>query len=228
MTATKTLTANLTATGTVTNTWSVTGTGTVTGTSTGTATGTTACVSVAATPTVVGIPTPTPAEPVNVFVPLYLPQQISGGNPVGLCLGPNDTNVAGIPDWATNGLQNAKTISPYLVPKDGTLNSFYIGMAGAAISQGGPVSNPYIRIDIYQINWNTTTLLETLNIPLNAAQTGINNTTTSGNMMQTSLKNIGLALTAGTFIGVVFVPQGGDNSKINAILNLFGQMAISY
>jgi hypothetical protein len=125
-------------------------------------------------------------------------------------------------------MQNAKTASPYLVPANGTIRSIYFGMAGAAISQGGPVSSPYMRIDIYRLNWNTTTLLQTLNVALDAAKTGINNATTSGNMIQTSVTSIGLAVSAGDFIGVVFVPQSGDNSKINAVLNLFGQMAITF
>jgi hypothetical protein len=59
--------------------------------------------------------------------------------------------------------------------------------------------------------------------------TGVNNTTSSGNMVQTaSVTGIGVVVTAGAVLGVVFVPQSGDNSKINAVLNLFCQMAISF
>jgi hypothetical protein len=162
-------------------------------------------------------------------VPLYLPQSVSGGNPVGLCLGPNDANAAGLPSWAANGMQNAKTVSPYLVPKAGAVQSLICTMEGAAISQGGPVSSPYMRIDIYSLQWNSATLLYTASVPLTTGVTGVNNTTSSGNMVQTaSVTGIGVVVTAGAVLGVVFVPQSGDNSKINAVLNLFCQMAISF
>ena len=98
-------------------------------------------------------------------------------------------------------------------------------MAGAAISMGVNPFGTYMRIDFYKYNWNTRTLLQTFNVPLNDALVGINNTTTDIDRVQTVvLSNINLSLVQGDAFGVVFVPQGGDFSRINAVINLFGTL----
>ena len=151
-------------------------------------------------------------------------KSISGGDPVGFSTSEN-TNANGLTTYATNGLQNDKNIFPIIAPLNGKIDSMVFKMAGAAISMGGNPFGTYMRIDFYKYNWNTRTLLQTFNVPLNDALVGINNTTTDIDRVQTVvLSNINLSLVQGDAFGVVFVPQGGDFSRINAVINLFGTL----
>jgi hypothetical protein len=166
--------------------------------------------------------------PTAVYVSFGLAKAISGGNPVGFCLGNDNTQANGLPSYATNGMQNEKTIFPWIAPVAGTITAITFTLEGAAISQGGPVASPYMKIQFCKSGYNTVTLLGTINVALNAAKTGVNNTTTGKNYWQTaSVTGLQLAVSQGDAIGVLFVPQGGDNSKINAILNLFATLVFT-
>ena len=161
------------------------------------------------------------------FTLLGIPRQISGGDPVGFAVS-GDTNSTQLTTYATNGLQNAKNVFPIIAPGNGTIDSMVFTIEGSAISQGGPVSDPYMRIDFYRMNWNSTTSLGSFDVSLNAAKVGINNSPTTTDYKQTvKLSSIAIAVSQGDAIGVVWVPQGGDNSKINAIINMFGVLKIA-
>ena len=126
-------------------------------------------------------------------------------------------------------MQNEKNAFPFIAPLAGVIDSMTFTMEGAAISQGGPVSAPYMKIEFYRLNYNSVTSLGAVNVSLSASLTGINNTTSSGNQKQTvRVTALNLSVAQGDAIGVVFVPQGGNNSKINAILNLFGTMFFQF
>ena len=161
---------------------------------------------------------------------------VSGGNPVGFCLGNDNTGASGLSSYSTNGMQNEKTVFPFIVPActAAAFAGIVFTMEGCAISQGGPISSPYMRIDFYRHNYNSVTSLGSINVPVSTTVgvTGVNNTISSGNQKQTVTVNAtalaGItALAAGDAIGMVFVPQGGDNSKVNAILNLFATVYIA-
>jgi hypothetical protein len=140
-----------------------------------------------------------------------------------------DTNASQLTTYATNGLQNAKNVFPLIMYGNGTIDSMRFTLDGSAISQGGPVSGSFLRIDFYLLNWNSRTSLGSFNVPLNDALVGINNSPTTTDYKQTVLlSNINIAVTAGDAIGVVWVPQSGNNSKINAIINLFGTWRVIY
>ena len=63
------------------------------------------------------------------------------------------------------------------------------------------------------------------NVPLNDALVGINNAVSDINRVQkVVLSNTNLALSQGDAFGFVFVPQGGNQSFINAVINLFGTL----
>jgi len=162
------------------------------------------------------------------FIPLGIAKAISGGDPVGFSIGDN-TNANGLTTYATNGTQNDKNIFPITVYANGVIDSMVINLEGAAISNFGPPSGTYMRIIFYKNNWNTITSLGVYNVPLNDALVGINNTTTNRDLKQTvKMSNLNIAVSEGDTIGVVAVPQGGDASRINAFLNVFATLKISY
>jgi hypothetical protein len=163
--------------------------------------------------------------PATLYYQCGIPDSISGGNPVGFVFGNDNTSRSGLPSYATNGMQNAKTIFPWIAPVAGTITGFTLTMEGAAISQGGPVSGSYMRVDVYKAGYNSETSQGSTNVSLNDAKVGVNNTTSSGNIWQTvTVTGLTYSVTQGDAVGIVFVPQSGNNAKINAILNLFMAM----
>lgn len=163
-----------------------------------------------------------------MYIPLGISQQISGGDPVGFALSDN-SNANGLTTYATNGIQNPKNSFPITAPLDGKIDSVVFKLAGAAISMGGTPSGTFLLIRFYRYHWNAKEILGEFHVLLNDALVGNNNATTDIDRVQkVVLSNINISLLQGDSYGMVFVPQGGNQSFINAINNLFGTLHYTF
>ena len=171
---------------------------------------------------------PGPSGPGSMYIPLGISQQISGGDPVGFALSDN-SNANGLTTYATNGIQNPKNSFTIIAPLDGKIDSVVFKLAGAAISMGGTPSGTFLLIRFYRYHWNTKEILGEFHVLLNDALVGSNNATTDIDRVQkVVLSNINISLLQGDSYGMVFVPQGGNQSFINAINNLFGTLHYTF
>lgn len=119
-----------------------------------------------------------------------------------------------------NGINNGE-IDPYIVMQACTVNQIRIVFAGAAVSQGTVGASPTIRLDLYKAGFSTRTRVATYRITISATGVGVSNNT-AGDAFQTAvLTGQSTALAAGDAIGIEFVNENTDNTKINGLARAY-------
>ena len=153
-----------------------------------------------------------PASAGSIFLP-FAPATATGASvPYYKTVG-----TGSLPSTGVAGLGLGASLDPYVVVAAGTNLEVTLTVGGGSVSQATVGAAPTARIDVFDVDGTSETLIGTYRIEFVTGTFGIFSTPSAS--FQTGTLSLPQTITAGMYLGVRYITENSDNEKLNGIVN---------